>query len=250
MNQAEETPEPGALEDFANLDFYREARNGHPEAILCDSKTLDQVISIARAIRSRYETMVAPAPCAESSPDSSVPPSAVLPTLFTRLDAEKAEAISQVLPDFMYVDQARLGAWPAALQPEPRGGLVIVVCAGTSDLPVAREAEVTARLSGRPTRLIPDIGIAGLYRLTDRLPELRRAACIIAAAGMDGALPTVLAGLVPCPVVALPTSVGYGVAAGGMTAALTMLSACAPGIGVVNIDNGYGAGVLAARIAR
>ena len=125
-----------------------------------------------------------------------------------------------------------------------------IVCAGTSDLPVAREAELTARYLGRPTRLIPDIGIAGLHRLLERLPELRESACIIAVAGMDGALPTVIAGQVACPVVALPTSVGYGVAAGGISAVLTMLSACAPGIGVVNIDNGYGAGHLAAQIAR
>jgi NCAIR mutase (PurE)-related protein len=127
---------------------------------------------------------------------------------------------------------------------------VIVACAGTSDLPMAREALETARFLGRPVRLIADIGIAGLHRLLESLPELREAACVVVAAGMDGALPTVIAGQIAAPVVALPTSMGYGVADGGHAAALTMLSACAPGIGVVNIDNGYGAGDLAAQIAR
>ena len=169
--------------------------------------------------------------------------------LFTRADEARAEAVLAALPDASHDPSARFLAWPAA-PPAPSGGLVIVACAGTSDLPVAREAELTARHLGRPTKLIADIGIAGLHRLQSRLPELREAACVVVAAGMDGALPTVVAGQIPAPVVALPTSVGYGVAAGGVTAALTMLSACAPGIGVVNIDNGYGAGHLAAQIAR
>lgn len=223
-----------SLADIANLDFDRAARRGAPEAILCDAKSTEQVVRIARAIRERAEA------------SGSEP---ALPTLFTRLDAEKAAAIRDELPGMFYDEEALMGAWPAS-EPEPTGGLVAVACAGTSDLPVAREAELTARYLGRPTRLMPDIGIAGLHRLLDRLPELRESACIVAVAGMDGALPTVIAGQVACPVVALPTSVGYGVAAGGVSAALTMLSACAPGIGVVNIDNGYGAGHLAAQIAR
>lgn len=222
------------LATIANLDFDRAARRGAPEAILCDAKSVEQLVRIARAIRERAET------------DGCEP---ALPTLFTRLDTDKAAAIGEELPGFFHEEEASLGAWPAS-EPDPTGGLVTVACAGTSDLPVAREAELTARYLGRPTRLIPDIGIAGLHRLLERLPELRESACIVAVAGMDGALPTVLAGQVACPVVALPTSVGYGVATGGVSAALTMLSACAPGIGVVNIDNGYGAGHLAAQIAR
>lgn len=220
----------GTLADIANLDFGRAARRGAPEAILCDAKNAEQVLTIAKAIRERHRE-------------------GDMPVLFTRLDAEKAAALAECLPGLEYAREARMAAWPASA-PEPTGGLVFVACAGTSDLSVAREAEMTARYLGRPTRLIPDIGIAGLHRLLEHLPALREAACVVAVAGMDGALPTVIAGQVPCPVVAVPTSVGYGVAHGGYAAALTMLSACAPGIGVVNIDNGYGAGHLAAQIAR
>lgn len=223
-------PDPGRIDGLADLDLDRGARRGAPEAVLCDAKSVEQVARIA-AEYARCD------------------PADVGPILFTRADAERAAAIRAALPAAHHDPAARLLAWPAEA-PEPSGGLVIVACAGTSDLPAAREAELTARYLGRPTRLIADIGIAGLHRLERRLPELREAACVVVAAGMDGALPTVIAGQISAPVVALPTSVGYGVASGGVTAALTMLSACAPGIGVVNIDNGYGAGHLAAQIAR
>ncbi|GAA3384195.1 hypothetical protein GCM10020369_13000 [Cryptosporangium minutisporangium] len=123
------------------------------------------------------------------------------------------------------------------------------MAAGTSDLRVAREAERTARYLGRPTELVVDVGVAGLHRVLSRLDLLRRARAIVVAAGMDGALPSVVAGLVSAPVVAVPTSVGYGAAFGGLAPLLTMLNACAPGVAVVNIDNGYGAGHLAAQIA-
>jgi len=223
----------GRVEGFLDLDLDRASRRGAPEAVLCDAKSVEQVHEIAAS----YARLAA-----EGREDLG-------PVLFTRADEARAEAVLAALPDASHDPSARFLAWPAA-PPAPSGGLVIVACAGTSDLPVAREAELTARHLGRPTKLIADIGIAGLHRLQSRLPELREAACVVVAAGMDGALPTVVAGQIPAPVVALPTSVGYGVAAGGVTAALTMLSACAPGIGVVNIDNGYGAGHLAAQIAR
>jgi NCAIR mutase (PurE)-related protein len=126
---------------------------------------------------------------------------------------------------------------------------VAVLAAGTSDLPVAKEAQLTADYLGRPTELVVDVGVAGLHRVLSRLELLRRARVVIVAAGMDGALPSVVAGLVAAPVVALPTSVGYGAAFEGLAALLTMLNACAPGVAVVNIDNGYGAGHLAAQIA-
>jgi NCAIR mutase (PurE)-related protein len=126
---------------------------------------------------------------------------------------------------------------------------VVVVAAGTSDLPVAREAALTAGYLGRATDLVVDVGVAGLHRITRHLDALRGARAVVVVAGMDGALPGVVAGLVGAPVVAVPTSVGYGAAFGGIAALLTMLNACAPGIGVVNIDNGYGAGHLAAQIA-
>ena len=125
----------------------------------------------------------------------------------------------------------------------------MVACAGTSDLPVAREALLTARHLGRHAELVVDVGIAGLHRTLSKLDIFRRAGVIVVAAGMDGALPGLIAGLVSCPVIAVPTSVGYGASFEGVAALLTMLNACAPGVGVVNIDNGYGAGHLAAQIA-
>ncbi|UQN28670.1 nickel pincer cofactor biosynthesis protein LarB [Brachybacterium kimchii] len=256
----------GVIDGLVTLDLDRARRRGAPEAVLCDGKTVAQVGAIAR----EYARLIAahdarPVPDVGTAPDErAAPPGATAPAgettrdegpaplgpiLFTRADEERAHAVLEALPDAHHDPEARLLAWPPQ-PPAPSGGLVIVACAGTSDLPVAREALLTAQHLGRPARLIADIGIAGLHRLQARLPELREAACVIVAAGMDGALPTVVAGQVAAPVVALPTSVGYGVAAGGVTAALTMLSGCAPGIGVVNIDNGYGAGHLAAQIAR
>jgi hypothetical protein len=226
-------PADGRIDGFLDLDLDRSRRRGAPEAVLCDAKSPAQVGAIA----AEYARLAR-----EGREDLG-------PVLFTRADAERAQAVLAELPAAHHDPDARFLAWPAE-PPAPSGGLVIVACAGTSDLPVAREAELTARHLGRPTQLIADIGIAGLHRLQRRLPELREAACVIVAAGMDGALPTVVAGQVSAPVVALPASVGYGVAAGGQAALMTMLSACAPGIGVVNIDNGYGAGHLAAQIAR
>lgn len=233
----------GTIDGLVALDLDRARRRGAPEAVLCDAKSVDQVAEIAR----EYARI---ARRTDDDAPTGVPSDGMLgPVLFTRADEERARAVLAALPDALHDPEARLLAWPPA-PPEPSGGLVVVACAGTSDLAVAREAELTARYLGRPTRLIADIGIAGLHRLLERLPELREAACVVVAAGMDGALPTVVAGQIAAPVVALPTSVGYGVAAGGVTAALTMLAGCAPGIGVVNIDNGYGAGHLAAQIAR
>ncbi|MDN5686421.1 MAG: nickel pincer cofactor biosynthesis protein LarB [Brachybacterium sp.] len=236
---SEVAPGPGArkadgrIDGVLELDLDRSRRRGAPEAVLCDAKSVDQVATIA----------------AEYARLHAAGHEGLGPVLFTRADEARAAAILDMLPGAFHDPDARLLAWPAAPPPES-GGEVIIACAGTSDLPVAREAELTARYLGRPTRLIADIGIAGLHRLLARLPELREAACVVVAAGMDGALPTVVAGQIGAPVVALPTSVGYGVAEGGRAAVLTMLSACAPGIGVVNIDNGYGAGHLAAQIAR
>ncbi len=138
--------------------------------------------------------------------------------------------------------------WPATA-PEPTGGLVVVAAAGTSDLPVAREALLVATHLGRRAELVIDVGVAGLHRVLGRLDLLRSADVIVVVAGMDGALPSVVGGLVRVPVIAVPTSVGYGAAFEGLAALLTMLNSCAPGVAVVNIDNGYGAGHLAAQIA-
>ncbi|MEU4560162.1 nickel pincer cofactor biosynthesis protein LarB [Actinoplanes sp. NPDC023936] len=208
-----------------DLDLERAARRGYPEAVYCAGKTPAQTAAIAATVRDR--------------PDVT--------TLFTRASGEHASAVLQQLPEAHHDAGAGLLAWPPT-PPPPSGGPVLVVAAGTSDLPVAREALLTARYLGRDADLIADVGVAGLHRILGHLPALRAAHAIVVAAGMDGALPGVVAGLVSAPVVAVPTSVGYGAAFGGVAPLLTMLNACAPGVAVVNIDNGYGAGHLAAQI--
>jgi NCAIR mutase (PurE)-related protein len=218
--------EPVDLTDIAQLDLDRTRRRGYPEAIYCEGKSVEQVAAIAAGVAERPDVV----------------------TLFTRASAEHAAAIQQQLPDAFYDGDAHVLAWPAQV-PTPSGGLVVVVAAGTSDLAVAREALLTARYLGRPTELVVDVGVAGLHRILGRLELLHRARVLVVVAGMDGALPSVVAGLVRAPVVAVPTSVGYGAAFGGIAALLTMLNSCAPGVSVVNIDNGYGAGHLAAQIA-
>ena len=218
---------PPPLASFADLDHDRVARRGGlAEAVLCEPKTVEQVRAIAVELRERGAR-----------------------TLFTRVSPEQAAALAEVLPDAAHDPLARLVAWPAE-PPEPSGGLVVVACAGTSDLPVAREAALTARHLGREVVEVVDVGVAGLHRVLGHLDLLRSAQVVVVAAGMDGALPSVVAGLVEAPVVAVPTSVGYGAAFGGVAPLLTMLTSCAPGVAVVNIDNGYGAGHLAAQIAR
>ncbi|GGV29459.1 1-(5-phosphoribosyl)-5-amino-4-imidazole-carboxylate carboxylase [Actinomadura cremea] len=217
-------------ESFARLDHDRTARRGYPEAVYCEGKTPEQVRAIAARLRERGDG---------SGGDVA---------LFTRAGPEHARAVTAELPDARHEPDARLLVWPSE-PPEPSGGRVVVLAAGTSDLPVAREAELTARHLGRSCELAVDVGVAGLHRVLGLLGALRAARAIVVAAGMDGALASVVAGLVPAPVVAVPTSVGYGAAFGGLAPLLSMLNACAPGVAVVNIDNGYGAGHLAAQIA-
>jgi NCAIR mutase (PurE)-related protein len=219
------------LGDMAELDLGRAARRGYPEAIYCEGKTPQQVRAIAERLGS-------------AAADGTTSGAA----LFTRANAEHAAAVLLALPDALHDETARLLAWPPE-PPDPTGGLVAVFCAGTSDLPVAREAALTARYLGRATELVVDIGVAGLHRVLARRELIDRARVIVVVAGMDGALPSVVAGLASAPVVAVPTSVGYGAAFGGLAPLLAMLNACSPGVGVVNIDNGYGAGHLAAQIA-
>jgi hypothetical protein len=213
------------LDQIATLDLDRAARRGYPEAVFCAGKSVHQVAVIAAELGRVGQ-----------------------PTLFTRADPEQAAAVLAELPDAYHDPEARLVVWPAT-PPKPTGGLVVVATAGTSDLPVAREAMLTARHLGRDTELIVDVGVAGLHRILAKVELLRSARAIVVVAGMDGALPSVVAGLVSAPVIAVPTSVGYGAAFEGLAALLTMLNACAPGVAVVNIDNGYGAGHLAAQIA-
>lgn len=216
---------PAALAAFADLDTDRAQRRGYPEAVYCEGKSTPQVLAIAAAVRERSA-----------------------PTLFTRVLPDQVEGLLAELDGARHVADARVVAWPGE-PPEPTGGLVVVVAAGTSDLPVAHEAVVTAQHLGRRCELVVDVGVAGLHRVLAHVDLLRSARVVVVAAGMDGALPGVVAGLVAAPVVAVPTSVGYGASFAGVAPLLTMLTACAPGVAVVNIDNGYGAGHLAAQIA-
>ena len=220
------------MTDIANLDFGRFERRGYAEAVFCLGKTTGQVRAIAEMWRTR---------AAEGSDHLGA-------VLFTRATTEQLDAVRSVLGDVFVDDTASFAAWPAE-PPSPTGGRVVVVCAGTSDLPAAREAALTATYLGRAVTEVVDVGVAGLTRIMARLDTLREADVIVVAAGMDAALVPVVAGLVSCPIVALPTSVGYGAAFEGVSALLSMLTSCAPGVGVVNIDNGYGAGHLAAQLA-
>ncbi|MDR1107428.1 MAG: nickel pincer cofactor biosynthesis protein LarB [Spirochaetaceae bacterium] len=210
---------------FAVIDSRREERTGYPEVVFCAGKRVEQSLAIITRMRERG-----------------------IPVLGTKAGPDLAEAIRERFPEARYDDLARtltLGA------PAGEGiGLVAVAAAGTSDLGAAREAAVTAEFFGSRVELFADVGVAGIHRLFARLPGIRKARVVIAAAGMEGALAGVIAGLVKVPVIALPTSVGYGAAFGGLSALLGMLTSCAPGISVVNIDNGFGAGYQANLINR
>jgi NCAIR mutase (PurE)-related protein len=211
---------------FANLDLHRELRVGLPEAVYAEGKTSADLRRIAERLLAAHGRV-----------------------LVTRLSpGAAAELQAGWGADATYHERARVLTCGAAAP--PGGPPIAVLAAGTSDLPVAEEAAVCAEWAGHPVNRAYDVGVAGIHRLFGRLPEIRGAGVVIAVAGMDGALPTVVASLVPTPVVAVPTSVGYGASFGGLAPLLTMLNGCAPGVGVVNIDNGYGAAVLASRIAR
>lgn len=223
----------GRLEGIAEFDFDRAARRGYPEAVLCEGKTMGHLVAIARAVGDH------------SRSNGSQPMGTIL---FTRASDEQAEAVQQELPGAVHDPVARIVAWPGEL-PETSGGTVLVLCAGTADIPVAREAFLTAQHLGRPAELVVDVGVAGLHRILARVDQISAASAIVVVAGMDGALASVVAGLASAPVIGVPTSVGYGAALEGLAPLLSMLNACAPGVAVVNIDNGYGAGHLAAQIA-
>ena len=216
---------PSEFTDLVRLDKDRQLRRGYPEAILTSHKSNAQLQQI-------IETR---------DPESIL--------LFTRASSEQIEFLSGKLPDGTAYPEAHLFLHPHL--PEPTSEkMILVVSAGSSDYPVALEAAITARALGRTVEMLTDVGIAGLARLLSQLDLVRRADCIITVAGMDGALPGVIAGLVEVPLIAVPTSVGYGAAVAGLAPLLTMLNSCAPGVAVVNIDNGYGAGHMAAQITR
>jgi NCAIR mutase (PurE)-related protein len=211
---------------YARVDVDRAGRTGDPEVVYGEGKTPDQVVGILRTLHERH-------------PDRAV--------LATRLSAETLDVVRTELPDAEVHDVARavtLGPLPTA------HGLVAVISAGTSDAPVAAEAALSAAVHGAGVERIEDVGVAGLHRLLEARERFVGADCLVVVAGMEGALPSVVGGLVGVPLVAVPTSVGYGASFGGLAALLAMLNSCAPGVSVVNIDNGYGAGVFAARVAR
>ena len=210
---------------YAKIDHHRGLRNGTGEVIYGAGKTAAQIVAIATHMMAAGGKNI----------------------LVTRIDGEKAARVAEAVPLF-YDAQARLGVVNRV--PRALAGSVVVASGGTSDLPVCEEAALTAEtLGSRVTRLY-DVGVAGLHRLLSHLDELQSARAVVAVAGMEGALASVVGGLVDCPVIAVPTSVGYGASFGGLSALLSMLNACASGISVVNIDNGFGAGYLANRINR
>lgn len=210
----------------ACIDHQRTLRTGIPEVIYGETKSAEQIAAIASAIMNAGSVLIA-----------------------TRVDEDKAERIFTLVPGLRYHPKARLLTGNAK---EPKEGLyrgtIAVVCAGTSDIPIAEEARITAASLGHPVQSSYDIGIAGLHRLLENQDMLRNSTVIIVVAGMEGALPSVVGGLVSCPVIGVPTSVGYGTGSGGIAALLGMLNSCVPGLAVVNIDNGFGAGCLAASI--
>jgi NCAIR mutase (PurE)-related protein len=210
---------------FAEVDHHRALRRGFPEVILGQGKSREQVVAIAERLAAQSDKL-----------------------LITRVDVEIYRAVEERLPDAQYHVDAR--AITLDRRREPRWPGVAVLCAGTSDLPVAEEAAVTAELMGSEVERSYDVGVAGIHRLLDKWEGLRAARALVVVAGMEGALPSVVAGLVAAPVIAVPTSVGYGASFGGLAPLLAMLNSCAAGVAVVNIDNGFGAGYLAAVINR
>lgn len=212
--------------DFARLDTGRASRTGDPEVVFGQGKTPQQVVDILGSLHTAH-------------PDRAV--------LATRLTEQSLDAVVTAHPDAVVDTVARaatLGPIPAPV------GTVAVVSAGTADAPVAAEAVLTVRVHGAGVVPVSDVGVSGLHRVLAARDELVAADCLIVVAGMEGALPSVVGGLVGVPLVAVPTSIGYGASFGGVAALLAMLNSCAPGVTVVNIDNGFGAGVFAARVAR
>ena len=205
---------------YARLDHHRALRTGFPEVVFCEGKRVEQIVEILERLAQKHKLILA-----------------------TRASREVFDAVTAHLPAANYFESARIiqiGANGA----EPTSTTVLVVCAGTADVPVADEAAVTAAALGSRVEKLYDVGVAGVHRLLAARERLNAANVIVVVAGMDGVLPTIVGGLVAAPVIAVPTSIGYGTGLGGLGALMTMLNACAPGIAVVNIDNGFGAGYL------
>lgn len=215
------------VSDFAKIDHHRSLRTGFPEVIWGQDKTPEQISQIFQALRQRNPVVMA-----------------------TRIETSVYAQLRYRIPDLQYYELARICAIvPPNLQPR-YPGTIGLLSAGTADLPVAEEAAVTAELSGFQVQRLWDVGVAGIHRLLNNRQVIDGADVLIVVAGMEGALPSVVAGLANCPVIAVPTSIGYGASFSGLAPLLTMLNSCAAGVGVVNIDNGFGAAVLAGQILR
>ena len=213
--------------DCATIDHHRHLRQGAPETIFGGGTTAGQIVAIMGRMQAKKNNI-----------------------LITRLDREKVPPIKRVFPKARYHPQSRVLTLVNHPVKDAGKGTILVVCAGTSDIPVAEEAIVTARMLGNRVEHLYDVGVAGIHRLMNQRDRLRAAHVLIVVAGMEGALPSVVGGLVDRPVIAVPTSVGYGSHFGGITALLAMLNSCASGVTVVNIDNGYGAAFAASQINR
>jgi NCAIR mutase (PurE)-related protein len=211
---------------YARIDHHREVRTGYPEIIYCSGKTIQQVTGIFRVMAEKENSVIG-----------------------TRASMEMFEAVKNIVPAAVYFSEAKIISIQKK-KPDIADGSIAVITAGTSDIPVAEEAAVTAELLGNKIVRIYDAGVAGIHRLVDKLPEIRQCTVIIVIAGMEGALASVVGGLVDKPVIAVPTSVGYGASFEGISALLAMLTSCSAGITVVNIDNGFGAGFSASMINR
>jgi pyridinium-3,5-biscarboxylic acid mononucleotide synthase len=213
--------------DFAKIDNHRELRTGFPEVIWGQDKTPAQIIQIIQVMQQKNPVVMA-----------------------TRISQEVYNLLELKIPNLQYFKLARICALvPPNNQPK-YPGIISIISAGTADLPIAEEAAVTAELCGFHVQRLWDVGVAGIHRLLNNRHVIESASVLIVVAGMEGALPSVVAGLADCPVIAVPTSIGYGASFGGLSALLTMLNSCATGIGVVNIDNGFGAAILAGQILR
>jgi pyridinium-3,5-biscarboxylic acid mononucleotide synthase len=211
---------------FARIDHHRALRQGHPEVVFCEGKTPEQVLAICERLEAASGSF-----------------------LGTRASEAIATRLAARFPRMVWNQLARTVNLPAADQSK-RAGTILVISAGTSDLPVAEEAAVVAEVFGHPVERLVDVGVAGLHRLLAATEQMQRARAVIVVAGMEGALPSVVGGMVGAPVIAVPTSVGYGASFGGLAALLAMLNSCAAGVTVVNIDNGFGAAAAASRICR
>lgn len=213
--------------EYAHVDHHRSLRKGFPEVIFGEGKTADQIIGIMDRMKSQENVI-----------------------LVTRMDQHKADAVIHRFPQAVYHSDARMIVWELKKPRIVGRGVISIISAGTSDIPVAKEAYLTAKAMGNRVQTIFDVGVSGIHRLLSHKKAIEKATVLIVVAGMEGALPSVVAGMVSRPVIAVPTSVGYGINLGGLTALFAMLNSCSSNVAVVNIDNGFGAGYMAAIINR